>query len=136
MYNASRVKDISLASWGRKELDLAVTEMPGLIAINKEFGQAVSSRAPASQDPSRPQSSLKPSTPSEPQSDGAHATSSPPRTTLPLPLPRMEPPGRLSRNTGTWPDLGERRDPTRLSMTEVMPPSSASRALPLRRPFL
>jgi adenosylhomocysteinase len=31
------VKDIALAEWGRKELDIAETEMPGLISIRKEF---------------------------------------------------------------------------------------------------
>jgi len=34
----SRIKDISLASWGRKELDLAEVEMPGLMSIREEFG--------------------------------------------------------------------------------------------------
>ena len=32
------VKDISLAAFGRKELDIAETEMPGLIALRKEYG--------------------------------------------------------------------------------------------------
>jgi adenosylhomocysteinase len=32
------VKDISLASWGRKEIDIAETEMPGLMATRDEFG--------------------------------------------------------------------------------------------------
>jgi adenosylhomocysteinase len=32
------VKDIELADWGRKELDMAETEMPGLMAIRKEYG--------------------------------------------------------------------------------------------------
>jgi adenosylhomocysteinase len=32
------VKDIGLADWGRKEIDIAETEMPGLMAIRKEFG--------------------------------------------------------------------------------------------------
>src|SRR6188508_1070404 len=32
------VKDISLADFGRKELSLAETEMPGLMAIRKEYG--------------------------------------------------------------------------------------------------
>ena len=32
------VKDISLASFGRKELDIAETEMPGLMALRKEYG--------------------------------------------------------------------------------------------------
>ncbi len=38
MSNLSKVKDISLASWGRKEIELAEVEMPGLIAIRKEYG--------------------------------------------------------------------------------------------------
>ncbi|MDG1293882.1 MAG: adenosylhomocysteinase, partial [Planktomarina sp.] len=32
------VKDISLAAFGRKELDIAETEMPGLMALRKEYG--------------------------------------------------------------------------------------------------
>src|SRR5881392_1645533 len=32
------VKDISLASWGRKEIAIAETEMPGLMATREEFG--------------------------------------------------------------------------------------------------
>jgi adenosylhomocysteinase len=31
------VKDIGLASWGRKEIDIAETEMPGLMAVRKEY---------------------------------------------------------------------------------------------------
>ena len=34
------VKDISLASYGRKELDIAETEMPGLMALRAEFGES------------------------------------------------------------------------------------------------
>src|SRR3954454_22281521 len=33
-----KVKDISLAEWGRKEIRLAEAEMPGLMALRKEFG--------------------------------------------------------------------------------------------------
>ncbi|MFK7904453.1 MAG: adenosylhomocysteinase, partial [Chitinophagales bacterium] len=33
-----KVKDISLADWGRKEMDLAEAEMPGLMALRDEFG--------------------------------------------------------------------------------------------------
>ena len=33
------VKDISLAPWGRKEIDIAETEMPGLMAVREEFGK-------------------------------------------------------------------------------------------------
>jgi len=32
------VRDIALADWGRKELDIAETEMPGLMACREEFG--------------------------------------------------------------------------------------------------
>ncbi len=33
------VKDISLAPWGRKEIEIAETEMPGLMAVRAEFGK-------------------------------------------------------------------------------------------------
>jgi adenosylhomocysteinase len=33
------VKDISLAEYGRKELDIAETEMPGLMSLREEFGE-------------------------------------------------------------------------------------------------
>src|SRR5436190_2991542 len=33
-----KVKDISLAEWGRKEIILAEAEMPGLMALREEFG--------------------------------------------------------------------------------------------------
>ena len=32
------IADISLADWGRKELDMAETEMPGLMAVREEYG--------------------------------------------------------------------------------------------------
>ena len=32
------VKDISLAAWGRKEINIAETEMPGLMATRDEYG--------------------------------------------------------------------------------------------------
>ena len=34
-----KVKDISLAEWGRKEIILAEAEMPGLMSIRKEYGE-------------------------------------------------------------------------------------------------
>lgn len=37
-YIPFKVKDISLAEWGRKEIRLAEAEMPGLMAIRKEYG--------------------------------------------------------------------------------------------------
>jgi adenosylhomocysteinase len=33
------VKDIALADWGRKEIEIAETEMPGLMAVRAEFGK-------------------------------------------------------------------------------------------------
>ena len=35
-----KVKDISLAEWGRKEIVLAEAEMPGLMALREEFGDS------------------------------------------------------------------------------------------------
>ncbi|MBB6611403.1 adenosylhomocysteinase [Pontibacter sp. Tf4] len=37
-YLKYKVKDISLAAWGRKEIKLAEAEMPGLMAIREEYG--------------------------------------------------------------------------------------------------
>ncbi|WP_323781688.1 adenosylhomocysteinase [Thalassovita sp.] len=39
MANDYIVKDINLAEFGRKELDIAETEMPGLMALREEYGQ-------------------------------------------------------------------------------------------------
>jgi len=36
-YTAYKVKDISLAEWGRKEIKLAEAEMPGLMALREKF---------------------------------------------------------------------------------------------------
>ncbi len=33
-----KIADISLAAWGRKEINIAETEMPGLMALREEFG--------------------------------------------------------------------------------------------------
>lgn len=35
---AYKVKDISLAEWGRKEIEIAEKEMPGLMALREEYG--------------------------------------------------------------------------------------------------
>ncbi|MFN5292654.1 MAG: adenosylhomocysteinase [Flavobacteriia bacterium] len=35
-----KVKDISLADWGRKEIKLAEAEMPGLMALREEYGSS------------------------------------------------------------------------------------------------
>jgi len=37
-YIPFKVKDISLAEWGRKEIKLAEAEMPGLMALREEYG--------------------------------------------------------------------------------------------------
>ena len=34
-----KVADLSLADWGRKEMNLAENEMPGLMAIRKKYGR-------------------------------------------------------------------------------------------------
>ena len=35
-----KVKDIALADWGRKEIELAEAEMPGLMALREEYGKS------------------------------------------------------------------------------------------------
>ncbi len=35
-----KVADISLADWGRKEMNIAETEMPGLMALREKYGQS------------------------------------------------------------------------------------------------
>src|SRR6201999_808361 len=37
-YTKYKVKDFSLAEWGRKEIELAEAEMPGLMALRAEYG--------------------------------------------------------------------------------------------------
>ncbi|MBK42595.1 MAG: adenosylhomocysteinase [Flavobacteriaceae bacterium] len=39
-YQRYKVKDISLADWGRKEIKLAEAEMPGLMSLRKEFSKS------------------------------------------------------------------------------------------------
>ena len=34
-----KVKDMSLAEWGRKEIELAEAEMPGLMALREQYGK-------------------------------------------------------------------------------------------------
>ncbi len=36
-YVANKVKDMSLAAWGRKEIELAEAEMPGLMSLREEY---------------------------------------------------------------------------------------------------
>ena len=35
-----KVKDLSLANWGRKEIILAEKEMPGLMSLRKKHGKS------------------------------------------------------------------------------------------------
>ena len=39
-YVSYKVKDIALAEWGRKEIELAEAEMPGLMALREEYGES------------------------------------------------------------------------------------------------
>ena len=39
-YVPFKVKDISLADWGRKEIRLAEAEMPGLMSLRDEYGDS------------------------------------------------------------------------------------------------
>jgi adenosylhomocysteinase len=39
-FNDYKVADLSLADWGRREIAIAETEMPGLMALREEFGAA------------------------------------------------------------------------------------------------
>lgn len=40
MANDYIIKDIALADWGRKEIEIAETEMPGLMALREEYGDS------------------------------------------------------------------------------------------------
>ena len=40
MFNDYKVKDISLSVWGRKEIAIAETEMPGLMALRDEYNNS------------------------------------------------------------------------------------------------
>jgi adenosylhomocysteinase len=39
-FNDYKVADMSLADWGRKEIEIAETEMPGLMAVRTEYGNS------------------------------------------------------------------------------------------------
>lgn len=40
VFSDCKIKDISLAEWGRKEITIAETEMPGLMALRAEYGKS------------------------------------------------------------------------------------------------
>jgi len=46
------VRDIGLAEWGRKEIAIAKTEMPGLMAVREEYAAKSRSKARALRVPS------------------------------------------------------------------------------------
>ena len=39
-----KVADIALAEWGRKEINIAETEMPGLMALREEYGAGATAK--------------------------------------------------------------------------------------------
>jgi len=43
-----KVADINLAGWGRKEIAIAETEMPGLVALRERYGKEKPLTAPVS----------------------------------------------------------------------------------------
>ena len=45
--NDYKVADIKLAEWGRKEINIAESEMPGLMATREEFGKKIDAQAAA-----------------------------------------------------------------------------------------
>lgn len=44
-----KIADISLADWGRKEIEMAEKEMPGLMSIRRKYSAQSRSKAPGSQ---------------------------------------------------------------------------------------
>ena len=43
-----KVADLSLASWGRKEIEMAEKEMPGLMSLRKKYGKEKPLKGPGS----------------------------------------------------------------------------------------
>ena len=90
-----KVADLSLADWGRKEIELAEQEMPGLMALRRKYGQskplgrAPRGRLPAHDHPDG-RADRNAQRVGRRGAHGAVATSSRPRTMPPPPLP---PPG-------------------------------------------
>ena len=82
------VKDISLADFGRKEIEIAETEMPGLMALREEYRRVEAAegrahhRLAAHDDPDRG-ADRDADRRSAPKSAGRRATSSRPRTMPP-----------------------------------------------------
>ena len=113
-----KVKDIALADWGRKEIAIAETEMPGLMALREEYGADEAAqgrphrRLPAHDDPDG-RADRDADRRSAPKSAGRPATSSRPRTTPRPPSPRpasRSSPGR-ARPREELPSSVHRADP-------------------------
>ena len=88
-----KVADLSLADWGRKEIEIAESEMPGLMAVREEYAGEQAARRrhdhrlAAHDDPDgRPDRDAGRSWART--SAGQAATSSRPRTTPPRPSPK------------------------------------------------
>ncbi len=98
-----KVADLSLAPWGRKEIELAEVEMPGLMALRAEFADAqplAGARITGSLHMTIQTAVLiETLTASAPRCAGSAATSSPPRTT-PRPPWRSAPRARSSEPKG------------------------------------
>jgi len=80
------VKDIGLAEWGRKEISIAETEMPGLMSTREEFGAKQVLRGARiagslHMEPSRPRVLIETLTALVPTCAGRPATSIRPRIT-------------------------------------------------------
>ncbi len=107
------ITDISLADWGRKEIRIAETEMPGLMAIREEFAAAPAAqgrahhRLAAHDDPDR-RADRDAAGARRRRCAGPRATSSRRRTTPP---PRSPPAARrCSRSRASrWPTTGTTR---------------------------
>ena len=87
----TRSRTSSLADWGRKEIAIAETEMPGLMALREEYGASPAAqgrphrRLPPHDDPDRG-ADRDADRSRRRQCAGRRATSSRPRTTRPPPI--------------------------------------------------
>ena len=88
-----KATDFSLAAWGRKALDLAENEMPGLMRMQEMYSASKSLKGAmllsACTLPWRQLSSMRPTSAWVVRCSGPAAISSLPRTTQQLPLPRL-----------------------------------------------
>ena len=104
-----KVRDIGLADFGRRELDIAEHEMPGLMAVREKYAAArplEGVRIMGSLHMTVQTAVLIETLTALGPSAGRAATFSPPRTTPPPPSPNPAPPsspgrGKRCGNTGT-----------------------------------